>query len=281
MMKRKFLNHLTFFAAMLCVAMTTLAQEGPTITAQPQDQTVAAGETATFTVVAEGNGPLLYQWSKNGVEVDGAISAMLVIENVTAAEHAGVYTVEVTDDAGTVISDGATLTVTDAPPVGPTIITQPEDQTVAAGETATFTVVAEGVGILFYQWSKDGGEVAGATSATLVIENVTAEEHAGVYTVVVTDDDDSVTSDGATLTVTDVPPVGPTITTQPQDQTVAAGETATFTVVAEGNGTLLYQWSKDGAALAGAASDTLVIENVTAEDHAGFTRWLSRTTTDR
>jgi uncharacterized cupredoxin-like copper-binding protein len=250
------------------LTVTDAPPVGPTITTQPQDQTVAAGETATFTVVAEGNGTLLYQWSKDGVALAGATSDTLVIENVTAEDHAGVYTVLVTDDAGSVTSDGATLTVTDAPPVGPTITTQPQDQTVAAGETATFTVVAEGNGTLLYQWSKDGGALAGATSDTLVIENVTAEDHAGVYTVLVTDDAGSVTSDGATLTVTDAP-AGPTITTQPQDQTVAAGETATFTVVAEGIGTLLYQWSKDGGALAGATSDTLVIENVTAEDHAG------------
>ncbi len=43
----------------------------------------------------------------------------------------------------------------------------------------------------------------------------------------------------------------PTITTQPVSQTVAVGQTASFNVVATGPGTLTYQWSKNGAAIAG------------------------------
>jgi hypothetical protein len=46
-------------------AVLTVGQP-PAITAQPQDQTVAEGETATFGVKATGTAPLNYQWSLNG-----------------------------------------------------------------------------------------------------------------------------------------------------------------------------------------------------------------------
>src|SRR5215472_8383008 len=48
--------------------------------------------------------------------------------------------------------------------------------------------------------------------------------------------------------------VAPAITTQPATQTVTAGQTATFTVTATGTAPLSYQWQKNGADIAGAAS---------------------------
>jgi hypothetical protein len=58
----------------------------------------------------------------------------------------------------------------------------------------------------------------------------------------------------------------PTITTQPASRTVAVGQTATFTVVASGTGTLTYQWSKNGAAIAGATAATYTTPATTAAD---------------
>jgi hypothetical protein len=128
---------------------------------------------------------------------------------------------------------------------------------VAPGDPVTFTVVAEGTGTLLYQWAKDGVDIADATDSTLSIESAELTD-AGSYTVVVTDDVGSTTSEPATLTVTDEEPDGPTITTQPQSQTVAPGAPVTFTVVAEGTGTLLYQWAKDGVDIADATGLHLV-----------------------
>src|ERR1700757_2262056 len=50
-------------------------------------------------------------------------------------------------------------------------------------------------------------------------------------------------------------PAAPTITTQPANQTVVAGQTVTFTVVATGSA-LSYQWNKNGAAISGGTSST-------------------------
>ena len=63
-------------------------------------------------------------------------------------------------------SNAATLTV-NAAAVAPTITTQPVNQTVTAGQTATFTVVAGGTAPLSYQWQKNGVNIAGATASEL------------------------------------------------------------------------------------------------------------------
>jgi hypothetical protein len=64
----------------------------------------------------------------------------------------------------------------------------------------------------------------------------------------------------------------PTITTQPTGKTVAVGQTATFSVVASGPGTLTYQWSKNGAAIAGATAASYTTPAATAADNgAQFT----------
>ena len=39
---------------------------------QPAGQTVTAGQTATFSVVATGTPPLSYQWRKNSANISGA-----------------------------------------------------------------------------------------------------------------------------------------------------------------------------------------------------------------
>jgi beta-galactosidase len=63
----------------------------------------------------------------------------------------------------------------------------------------------------------------------------------------------------------------PAITTQPASTTVAVGQAATFSVVASG-GTLAYQWSRNGAAIAGATAATYTTPpTTTADSGAQFT----------
>src|SRR5207244_8214425 len=58
----------------------------PTITTRPGNQTVTAGQTATFTVIATGTAPLAYQWQKNGVSVTGATAASYTTPATTTAD---------------------------------------------------------------------------------------------------------------------------------------------------------------------------------------------------
>src|SRR5262249_19136858 len=150
----------------------------------------------------------------------------------------GVYTVVVSNGAGSVVSNPATLTVTTTP-VPPSIVTQPMSITVVAGAQVQFTVTADGSSPLGFQWRKDGAAIPGATSVPYPTASAGADD-AGSYTVPVTNSSGSAPSDPATLTV--ITP--PSIVTPPTSQTVNASATATFTVVASGTPPLTYQWRK-------------------------------------
>jgi hypothetical protein len=140
---------------------------------------------------------------------------------------------------GTVYTNEVTLTVTAA---GPTIDTQPQNTTVDENTTATFTIGATGTGTLSYQWKKDGVPV-GTNSTTYAFTAVEGDTGA-VITCEVTDDVGTTVSDNATLTVT---ALFPTITVQPQSQTVDELDDVTFTVAATASaGTLSYQWYRNG-----------------------------------
>jgi YD repeat-containing protein len=83
----------------------------PVILAQPVNQSVAAQGAASFSVFASGTEPLAYEWRFNGGPIVGATNDLLTILHVQAAD-AGSYTVLVTNSAGWVVSEIATLVVT-------------------------------------------------------------------------------------------------------------------------------------------------------------------------
>ncbi len=85
-------------------------EEAPGISAQPASQEVTAGRAATFEVGATGAGALSYQWQRDGVEIDGATDATLVLDTVGSSDE-GAYACVVSDDCGSVGSEPATLVV--------------------------------------------------------------------------------------------------------------------------------------------------------------------------
>src|SRR5205823_7840522 len=119
----------------------------------------------------------------------------------------------------------ATLAVGTAPG----ITTQPQNRSASVGWTAYFGVVASGTAPLSYQWRFNGVNLAGQIYNALSLAAVTPAQ-AGSYDVVVSNVAGTVISSPATLTV-DIPP---SITMQPQDEAVNAGQTATFAVIASG-----------------------------------------------
>ncbi|MFA6082017.1 MAG: immunoglobulin domain-containing protein [Patescibacteria group bacterium] len=140
----------------------------------------------------------------------------------------------------------------------PAITTQPSSATVTAGQTATFTVAASGTAPLSYQWQKNGSNVSGATSASYTTGALSTSDSGSKYKCTVTNAYGSATSNEATLTVNAPPPsdTAPSITTQPSNITVSAGQTATFTVAASGTAPLSYQWKKNGSNISGATSSS-------------------------
>src|SRR6266403_41121 len=252
------------------------ATVAPTITTQPANQTVTAGQTATFTAVAAGTAPLGYQWQKNGASIAGATSASYTTPATTIADSGSTFAVVVTNTAGTVTSSVATLTV-NATPVAPTITTQPTNQTVTAGQTASFSAVATGTAPLTYQWRKNSVAISGATSFSYTTPPTTSFDNGAQFIVVVSNTGGSATSSAATLTVS-AAPVAPSITTQPASQTVTMGQTASFSVAASGTAPLSYQWNRNGTAISGGTSSSYITPATSSSDNGAlFTVLVSNT----
>jgi formylglycine-generating enzyme required for sulfatase activity len=95
-----------------------VGEKAPGIIQEPQDLTVRAGSNAVFTVVAEGTGPLVYQWFFNGATIPGSRQATLTLTNAQEP-NVGDYWVVVSNSIGNVTSAVAKLTVEPPRPVGP------------------------------------------------------------------------------------------------------------------------------------------------------------------
>src|SRR5205807_4300972 len=100
----------------------------------------------------------------------------------TSADNGSQFPVLVSNTAGNVSSNAATLTVS-AAAVAPSITTQPASQTVTAGQTAAFTVVASGTAPLIYQWMKGGAAILGARSEGRRVGATTSAEKGSQFCV--------------------------------------------------------------------------------------------------
>ena len=90
----------------------SMSSSAPAITAQPGSIAVVSGNTATFTVMAAGTAPLTYQWQKNGTAISGATMASYTTPAAASSDNGAMFTVVVSNSAGSVTSSGATLSVT-------------------------------------------------------------------------------------------------------------------------------------------------------------------------
>ncbi|QYM79529.1 immunoglobulin domain-containing protein [Horticoccus luteus] len=136
----------------------------------------------------------------------------------------------------------------------PTITVGPLTQSVAEGTDVTLSVEASGGGAqLFYQWRKNGEVIAGATTATLALDEVTSAA-GGSYDIIVTDWLGRTPSSPAVLTVNPLPGVTSRSNAR---QVLSPGDTLTLNVAATGAGALHYQWRRNGRVLAGETGATL------------------------
>ena len=170
----------------------------PIITAQPQDQTNVVGSTVGFNVTVSSSPAPWYQWYFNGTALTNQTNNTLTLSNVQT-NNAGSYTVAITNLLGSITSAVATLTVSEIP----MIVTHPTNQTVYAGGSASFTVGASGLGLL-YQWYGNGTQLPGATNAALTLTNIQAAQE-GNYYAVVSNPYGSVTSSVALLALRILP----------------------------------------------------------------------------
>lgn len=242
----------------------------PSIATQPQSQTNNQGNNVTFSVVASGTPMLFYQWRFNGTNIAAATQSSYTRNNIQPSD-AGSYSVTITNGVGSTNSANALLTVI----VLPTILVQPADMGAGSGMNATFSVTATGTGTLQYQWRSNGTNISGATTTSYTVSDVQPSK-AGPFDVVVSSLYGTNISDTAFLSFLD-----PCISTQPQSQSVAAGGTAVFNASAVGTPTLTYQWMKagvnlvDGSKFSGAQTASLTVANVQWEDMGNYSMVVS------
>lgn len=250
----------------------------PTITGQPQSQTVLVSNGVSFAVSAAGTAPLSCQWYFNGAplsdngRISGSTTTNLLISNAQTSD-AGSYTVIVSNPFGSVTSTGATLTVWEPPQ----ILAQPQPQLLTTGMVVNLSVNATGTAPLSYQWIfngtalTDSSRITGSTTATLSISNAQLGD-SGNYWVLITNVGGAAVSSIAAVNVL----VPPAITSQPTSQTLVQGSTATFNAAAAGSAPLSYRWFFNGAPLtdggqfSGSGTPSMSISNVQSTNAGSY-----------
>lgn len=139
--------------------------------------------------------------------------------------------------------DSATVTASISIQQAPEVTTNPADQTVCEGSTATFTAASSGFPTPTVQWqvSTDNGgsfnDIPGATNTTLSF-TATAAQNGNQYRAVFTNAGGTDTTTAATLTVNTTP----VVTDNPDNVAVCDGAIASFTATANGSPAPTVQW---------------------------------------
>ncbi|MGX7690079.1 hypothetical protein ACWA1C_23125, partial [Flectobacillus roseus] len=227
------------------------------ITDDPETQTVCEGTAVTFSVTATGD-ITGYQWYKNGQILTGATSSTYGITAQTSM-NGDKYSVVVKGTCGDVTSTEATLNVNALP----SISTQPVGATKCVGEAYTFSVSASNAST--FQWMFNDVDISGATNATYALTNICKSCNEGAYKVRIQGAGACLSSSIVSNVVNLVVNTPVSITSQPTEQNVCNGSTATFRVKAQGDITG-FQWYKNEVAITGATDSTYSVVGSTNGD---------------
>src|SRR5216110_460704 len=176
-------------------------QSPPKITAQPANQTVTAGQSASFSVSATGAAPLSYQWQKNGSAISGATTATYSTPPTTSADNGAQFKVMVSNARGSATSNAATLTVTATSSVKITTASLPNGQAQVAYSA---TLQATG-GTTPYTWSVLSGSLPAGLTLTAgsgAISGTPSTAGTSSFTIQVADSASNKASAGFSITIT-------------------------------------------------------------------------------
>lgn len=133
---------------------------------------------------------------------------------------------------------------TNAPPVLPFILQQPQNIRLTNAQSGSFSIQADGTTPLSYQWKKDGSNIPGATSTTYTISNADAGD-AGVYAVTISNVVGLTISYAAEAVFVDN---RPQIITSPTPFKIYVG--SPLVITGASSGATLTSWRKDGGIVA-------------------------------
>ena len=206
------------------------------MTLQPADQTVILGQAATFTAAASGTPTPTVQWqvSTNGgnsfIFIAGATATTYSFVP-TLAQSGNRYRAVFSNFGGSSTTSAATLTVNQAPAVATA-----SSATFTVGSSGTFNVTATGTPTPTL--TKTGALPSGVTfvdnhNGTATLSGTPAAGTGGTYAISITAANgvNPDASQAFTLTVNQAPAV----TSQPTNQTVTFGQTASFSAAASGS----------------------------------------------
>ena len=263
-------------------ANATISQVAkPVITGQPQSSTEYVGRTAVFMVSAVSFDParvLTYQWRRNGVDIPGATSRILTLENVDLTFNDTRYSVLIADGPLSLLSEEAVLHVkTDEQP--PTILSISGDKIVDPGDTANFSVSVAGSAPIAVQWYRNGETIPGATALDYRTPPVLEADYGTRFFATATNAYGVVTSVEMHLS-----PL-PLITGVSRDPSlekwlweIPAGDPVTFAATVRGAQPIAFRWFRNGVEIPGADKSSYVIPVVSvADDNAWFTVTASNT----
>ncbi len=238
-------------------AIVNAPDVAPVVTTQPLSQTIYSGYGATFSAASSGYPTPTVQWqaSVDGgstwINVSGLTTTSFTAVPLTTFENGWKVRAVFTNAGGSAATNSATITV--LPTVAPVVTSQPLNQTIYSGETATFSAAASGAPTPNLQWlvSVNGGvswaSYAGVmTTPSITTGPLTTFENGWEVEAEFYNAGGIVDSNPATITVR--PDIAPVVTTQPTSQSEPSGGTFTFTAAASGTPTPTVQWqaSVDG-----------------------------------
>jgi glucose/arabinose dehydrogenase len=129
-------------STLIRIAYTGSASALPSIVTQPADVTASVGSPASFSVEAQGQAPLAYQWFRNGAALSGATTSTYTLASTVLADDGATFSVRVSNSLGQVTSRSAVLRVSSNRPPVPTITSPSTTATYAGGTVVNYAGTA-------------------------------------------------------------------------------------------------------------------------------------------
>ncbi len=238
------------------VALLKVLFHPPFFDYEPEDITIASGQSLSFSAFAVGAPPPSYQWLHNGVPMRWETNEFLELY-AHGTNDLTEYSVVASNLLGSVTSRVATAHVE---LFAPGIYQQPIDRSVQAGEWVSFGAGVTSAPPASYQWFFEGEPIPGATSQSLQFVAGFSRQVGG-YSVVASNPFGAVTSRVARLDIELMPPM---VTVDPVSQNLVEGEVLWLRVMA--NVPVEVKWQLDGVDIADATNTTLRLRTTGPDD---------------